>query len=100
MVKVLDTAEAVHRAASTRVETSRLNEFLARTVEAHPPRLKSGARGKLRYMTQKGVCPPTFILFLGAKGALTPAYEKHFLESLRLEFGFAGTPLRLFVRTS
>jgi GTP-binding protein len=100
VVKILDTAETVYKAASTRVETSKLNEFLARTVEAHPPRLKSGARGKLRYMTQKGVCPPTFVVFLGARGELTPTYEKHLLESLRLEFGFQGTPLRLFVRTS
>jgi GTP-binding protein len=100
VVKILDIAEAVYRGASIRVETSRLNEFLARTVEAHPPRLKSGARAKLRYMTQKGILPPTFVLFLGARGTLTPSYERHFLESLRREFGFAGTPLRLFVRTS
>lgn len=100
VVKILDTAEQVYRGGTLRVETSRLNEFLARAAETHPPRLKSGARAKLRYMTQTGVLPPTFILFLGARGALTPAYEKHLLESLRREFGFAGTPLRLLVRTS
>ncbi|OGD25452.1 MAG: ribosome biogenesis GTPase Der [Candidatus Aminicenantes bacterium RBG_19FT_COMBO_65_30] len=100
VIKILDTAEQVYKGASTRVETSKLNNFLARTAEAHPPRLKSGARAKLRYMTQKGVCPPTFILFLGARGPLAPTYEKYFLESLRQEFGFAGTPLRLIVRTS
>jgi GTP-binding protein len=100
VVKILDTAEQVYRSASTRVETSKLNEFLARTVEVHAPRLKSGARAKLRYMTQKGVCPPTFILFLGARGQLTPTYEKFFIESLREAFGFAGTPIRLIVRTS
>jgi GTP-binding protein len=100
VVKILDTAEEVYKGASTRIETSKLNAFLARTVEVHPPRLKNGARAKLRYMTQKGVCPPTFILFLGARGPLSPTYEKFFLESLREAFGFAGTPLRLIVRTS
>jgi GTPase len=100
IVKILDTAEQVHKGGTIRVETSRLNDFLARTVEAQPPRLKSGARAKLRYMTQKGVSPPTFILFLGSRGPLAPAYEKYFLESLRQEFGFFGTPLRLIVRTS
>lgn len=99
VIKILDTAEAVYGAASSRVETSKLNEFLARTAEAHPPRLKNGARAKLRYMTQKGVCPPTFILFIGGRGPLSPTYEKHFLEELRQEFGLAGTPLRLFVRS-
>ena len=100
VVKILDTAEQVFKNASTRVGTSKLNDFLARTAEDHPPRMKSGARAKLRYMTQKGVCPPTFILFLGARGPLAPTYEKYFLDSLREAFGFAGTPLRLIVRTS
>lgn len=100
VLRILDTAEEIHRSASIRVETSKLNDWLARTVEAHPPRLKSGARAKLRYMTQKGVLPPTFILFLGAKGPLAPTYERFFLDALREAFGFAGTPLRLIVRTS
>jgi len=100
IVKILDTAEQVRKGALTRVETSKLNAFLARTTEAHPPRLKNGARAKLRYMTQKGVSPPTFILFLGSRGPLAPAYEKHFVESLRREFGFDGSPVRLVVRTS
>ncbi|HMA53015.1 MAG TPA: ribosome biogenesis GTPase Der [Acidobacteriota bacterium] len=100
IVKILDTAEEVRRGGTIKVETSKLNDFLARTTEAHPPRLKNGGRAKLRYITQKGISPPTFILFLGARGPLSPTYEKHLLESLRQEFGFYGTPLRLIVRTS
>lgn len=100
VVKLLDMAEKVYANASRRVETSRLNNFLARASEAHSPRLRSGARAKLRYITQKGILPPTFILFIGSRGSLAPAYEKHFLELLRETFGFEGTPLRLFVRTS
>jgi len=98
VVKVLDTAEKVYRNASRRIETSRLNRFLAGVSGAHPPRLRSGAQAKLRYMTQTGVRPPTFILFLGGRGSLSPAYETYFLESLREAFGFEGTPLRLLVR--
>lgn len=100
IVKILDTAEQVYKGATTQVGTSKLNDFLAKTAEEQPPRLKNGARTKLRYMTQKGVLPPTFILFLGSRGPLAPAYEKYFLEALRREFGFTGTPLRLVVRTS
>ncbi len=99
VVKILETAEKLHAAASRRVETSRLNDFLERIVQSHAPRLKSGARVKLRYMTQKGVRPPAFILFKSAKTPLAPAYEKFFLEALREEFGFQGSPLRLIVRS-
>lgn len=100
IVKILDTAETVYKGATTRVETSKLNDFLARTSEEQPPRLKNGARVKLRYMTQKGVLPPTFVLFLGSRGPLSPAYEKYFVEALRRDFGMAGTPIRLVIRTS
>jgi GTP-binding protein len=100
IVKILDTAETVYKGATTRVETSKLNDFLARTSEEQPPRLKNGARVKLRYMTQKGILPPTFVLFLGSRGPLSPAYEKYFVEALRRDFGLAGTPIRLVVRTS
>lgn len=100
VARILDTAEEVSKGGTTRVETSKLNEFLARVTEVHQPRLKSGAGAKLRYITQKGILPPTFILFLGSRGPLAPAYEKYFLDALRREFGFAGTPLRLIVRTS
>jgi GTP-binding protein len=100
VVKILDLAEEVFEKASKHIETSKLNDFLGRIAETHMPRLKSGASVKLRYMTQKGVLPPTFILFIGSRGSLTPAYERYFLESLREAFGLRGTPLRLFVRSS
>jgi GTP-binding protein len=98
VVKILDTARRVHENASRHVETSRLNRFLARAAEAHAPRLRTGAQAKLRYMTQTGVLPPTFMLFVGGRGPLSPAYETHFLQALREAFGFEGTPLRLLVR--
>jgi GTP-binding protein len=100
VARVLDLAGEIYENASRRVETSRLNAFLEAVSAAHPPRLVDGGRAKLRYMTQKGVRPPAFILFLGGRGRLLPAYEKYFLEALREKFGFHGTPLRLFVRAS
>lgn len=99
VVKILDMAERIAATASKRVETSRLNQFLEGFTSAHPPRLKTGARGKLRYITQIGVRPPTFVVFKGSKGLLTPAYERHLLEALRETFGFQGTPLRLVVKS-
>lgn len=99
VVKILDMAERVQAHASRHIETSRLNQFLETFTAAHPPRLKTGARGKLRYITQIGVRPPTFAAFKGSKAVLTPAYEKFLVEALREAFGFQGTPLRLIIRS-
>ncbi len=100
VVKILDAAEQVFEQSARKIETSRLNEFLAWMNAAHPPLSKSRKRIKIKYMVQKGVRPPRFILFAHSPAALLPAYEKFFLQSLREKFGLWGTPLRLAVRKS
>jgi GTP-binding protein len=98
--RILEAAEDVYRLGSVRVETSRLNEFLARLTATHPPVSRTKRRIRIKYMTQKSVLPPTFILFASDPGPFLPAYEKFFLEQLRKTFGLWGTPLRLVMRKS
>ncbi len=100
VVKILDMAEEVFELGARRIETSRLNEFLAWMNAVHPPLSKAKKRVKIKYMVQKGVRPPRFVLFAHSPAALLPAYEKFFLHSLREKFGLWGTPLRLAVRKS
>jgi len=98
--RLLDLAEEVHAASSRRVETSRLNAFLAWVNAAHPPLTRTRRKLKIKYMTQQGIRPPTFLLFAHRPAPLLPAYEKLFLQLLRGKFGFRGTPLRLKLRRS
>jgi GTP-binding protein len=100
VVKILDLAEEVYVSASRRVDTSRLNDFLAWVNAAHPPLTRSRRSLKIKYMTQQGVRPPIFLLFTHRPAALLPAYEKFFLQLLRERFGFRGTPLRLRIKKS
>lgn len=99
IVKILDTAEIINMNALRRIETSKLNVFLEEISGVHPPRLENGGRAKLRYITQKAVRPPTFILFTGSKGRLAPTYEKFLTDSMREEFGLFGSPIRLIIRS-
>ncbi|MGB7297229.1 MAG: ribosome biogenesis GTPase Der [Candidatus Aminicenantales bacterium] len=100
VVKILDQAEVVYKRSSRRVETPRLNEFLTWINTTHPPLTRTKRRLKIKYMTQKGIRPPTFILFTHTPAALLPAYEKFFLQALRERFDLRGTPLRLILRRS
>ncbi|MBN2409391.1 MAG: ribosome biogenesis GTPase Der [Candidatus Aminicenantes bacterium] len=100
VVKILDQAEVVYERSSRRVETPRLNEFLAWINATHPPLTRTKRRLKIRYMTQKGIRPPTFILFAHTPAALLPASERFFLQALRERFDLRGTPLRLILRKS
>lgn len=98
IVKILDMADKVHANSMKTVGTPRLNDFLGALMQTHYPQTRGGRPVKIRYMTQKGVRPPSFILFAGSRATLTQAYEKFFVSRLREEFDFWGTPLRLSLR--
>ena len=100
VVKILDLAEQVYAASARRIDTSRLNEFLAWINATHPPLTRNRRNLKVKYITQTSVRPPTFLLFAARPSPLLPAYEKLFLQLLREKFGLWGTPLRLKLRRS
>src|SRR4030066_954347 len=100
VVKILDQAEEVYERGSQKVDTPRLNEFLAWINSTRPPLTRPKRSSKIKYMTQKGIRPPTFILFTHTPAALLPAYEKWFIQALRERFGLWGKPLRLVLRES
>jgi GTP-binding protein len=100
VARVLETAGRVFGSAQKRVGTPELNRFVARVQAANPPTSRKGRRFKLKYMTQRGVLPPTFLAFTSGPTAFAPAYEKYFLQKMREAFGFEGTPLRVILRSS
>lgn len=100
VIKILDIAEQVYANGYKKIETPRLNNFLSWINENHPPLSKNKRRMKIKYMTQKGILPPTFFLFTHSRVPLVPAYERFFIRLLREKFDFRGTPIRLFLRKS
>ncbi len=100
VTKILDLAEEVYQSASRKVETSLLNRFWEKFSREHPPKTRDGSTLKVKYMVQKGVRPPTFVLFGHSRAPLLPAYEKFLTDVFRREFGFTGTPLRFYLRRS
>jgi len=61
---------------------------------------KRGRRFRLYYLTQIGVCPPTFALFVNKADAVAENNLRHVINKIRQVFGFEGTPIRLIVRES
>ncbi len=88
----------VRRRWSTRVSTARLNRWLARAVERHPPPAVSGRRIKIRYVTQAKTRPPTFVAFCQRADEVPAAYRRYLVNGLRADFGLEGLPIRLHLR--
>ncbi len=95
--RLLDSALQVHGSYTTRIPTATLNACIsAATTQLAPT--GQGREIKILYATQHGVAPPTFIIFANRPDLITDAYKRYLEKSLRREFGFDGTPLRLFLR--
>ena len=74
-----------YEAAGQRVGTGELNRF----VEY----LKHDTDIKLKYITQAGTRPPTFVLFAERGADLHFSTERYLINQLRKRFHFGGTPL-------
>ncbi len=95
--KVVPTIERVHHAWDQRVPTAALNTWLREVTETVPMgSTQRGRPSKVRYITQTGVRPPTFVLF--ANGTIQTSAMRALENRLRARFGFEGTPIRLAVR--
>lgn len=79
-----------YEAASRRITTGELNRFAA-TLHIEPPM-------KIYYMTQTGVRPPVFVLFVDRPEALHFSSERYLINRLREHFGFEGTPIVIKAR--
>lgn len=98
VTKILDVALDVHREYCTRIPTPALNDLLLELRTSHPPPRVKGTRPALKYITQVETQPPTFLIFGRNTHRIRPPYTAYLVNSLRSEFGFHGTPIRIFYR--
>ncbi len=97
---ILGASLEVYREYCTRIPTSTLNAMLIELRNAHPPPLVKRVRPALKYMTQIETKPPTFLIFGRNVNKVRAPYEAYLVNNLRKEFGFHGTPIRIYYRHS
>ncbi|AET66829.1 ribosome-associated GTPase EngA [Desulfosporosinus orientis DSM 765] len=96
--KILDLVDFVVEQNSTRVTTATLNTLLREWVHLNPPPTDKGRRLKIRYITQVGVKPPTFVFFVNDPELMHFSYKRYLENQMRKHFGFEGTPIRIVIR--
>lgn len=99
---LLTSITGVYQRWGMRLATPRLNQWLADKLEAHPPPIVAGQgrRVRIRYMTQIKTRPPSFALFVNRSRGLPAHYVRYLASGLRQDFGLAGVPLRLLMRSN
>ncbi len=95
---LLPEVDRAHAAGGVRLGTGDLNRWVEQAVERHPPPVIKGRRGKIFYVTQVGIHPPTFVAWVNDPGRFSESYRRYLDHQLRERFHFRGTPLVLRLR--
>ena len=81
---------------STRIATSKLNQFIKEFIAANPHPVRGGKQSKILFATQIGQKPPAFALF--TTGMIDESYTRFIERRLREEYGFQGSPIHIKVK--
>ena len=84
--------------ASLRISTGMLNDLVNEAIAMVQPPSDKGKRLKIYYMTQVGVKPPSFVIFVNNVELMHYSYERYLENQLRKSFGFEGTPIRFITK--
>lgn len=95
--RLLGLAAQLRTELGTRIETGRLNQSLGRWLAETPP--PSGKRHwKVRYMTQVGTEPLSFVMFVSRTAGFPASYVGYIQNRIRREFGLTHVPLDIVLR--
>jgi len=95
LFRLIDTVAAER---ARRIPTAELNAAFEAAVSRRPPPADRGRAVRIRYATQTGIKPPTFVLFTTTSGKIHFSYMRYLENCLRETYGFRGTPIRLAIR--
>lgn len=96
--RLFELVDFVVDQASFRIQTGMLNDVLNEALAMVQPPSDKGKRLKIYYMTQVGIKPPKFILFVNDMQLMHFSYERYIINTLRNNFGFEGTPIQFIIR--
>ncbi len=98
LFRLYDLIDTVSENHAMRIATGVLNEIMGEAVAMQQPPSDKGKRLRLYYITQVGVKPPTFVIFVNDKELMHFSYTRYIENKIREAFGFKGTPLKFIIR--
>ena len=100
VTNLLDLSLDIHNEYCSEVPTRELNDLLMRLKNEHQPPRSGKIRPALKYITQIKTRPPTFLVFARHPNKIPDHYEAYLINGIRKTFGFNGTPLRIYYRST
>jgi GTP-binding protein len=96
--KIFPALRKIYKSYSQRITTGELNALFDKALANRYLGSFKGKPIKLKYITQAGTRPPTFVLFTNASSYLHFSHIRYLENQLRLNFGFEGATIRIKVK--
>jgi len=97
--RVTDLVKYVAEQQAMRIQTSTLNDLIQDAIAVNPPPAHKGKPLKIFFMTQTGIRPPKFVIFVNDPDLMHFSYLRFIENKLRETFGFEGAPIRIIPRS-
>jgi len=98
IMKILDIAIEVYERRKQKITTSKLNEFLQKTMERYGPPMVKGKMVTIKYATMLKTRTPSFVFFCNHPKYIRPAYKNYLENRIRTEWDFTGVPFNVYYR--
>lgn len=98
VLKALDEMLKVHHSMTTKITTSKLNDFFLPIIAKNPPPSLKGKYVKIKYITQLPTPCPSFAFFCNLPQYVPENYKRFLENKLRQHYNFSGVPLRIYFR--
>ncbi|MBX3365380.1 MAG: ribosome biogenesis GTPase Der [Phycisphaeraceae bacterium] len=95
---MVDMAFEVHRQASHRENTGKINRLVRDLLTERGPTNKLGSQAKVYYVAQVATNPPTIALVVNKPELFTVGYQRFLLNRFRENLPFPEVPIRLIIR--
>jgi GTPase len=96
--RLLKLVDKVNQGFTKRVRTGELNRFFENVLASHPPPIHRGRSPRFYFLTQALTRPPTFVIITSHPDSLHFSYKRYVVNAIRKQFGFEGTPIRVYYR--
>lgn len=80
------------------INTSTLNDVLLEATMTNPPNIFNKGRANFTYITQTGIKPPSFLVFVNNPEYVHFSYMRYLQNEFRKHFDFSGTPIKFDLR--
>ncbi|MFH1829738.1 MAG: ribosome biogenesis GTPase Der [Pseudomonadota bacterium] len=92
---IFEHLDQMEQALSATITTSQLNRILEQALSRHHLPVHKGKQVQIKYATQIGTHPPTFVLFSNFPAAVPYTYRRYLINKLKQAIGAKGAPVRI-----